>query len=60
LEDYFKAIDSLTINNENRLQKQVAILSEKSRQEQFETKANLDERTSDIAELKTAVAIFGR
>jgi integrase len=58
LEDYLKAIDSLTINNQNRLQKQVAALSEKSREENIETKTKLHERDNDIAELKAAVAFL--
>jgi integrase len=58
LEDYLKAMDSLTINNQNRLQKQVAILSEKSREHNIEMKAKIDERNNDIDELKTAVAFL--
>ena len=58
LEDYLKAIDSLTINNQNRLQKQVAVLSEKSREENIEMKTKLYERDNDIAELKAAVAFL--
>jgi integrase len=58
LEDYLKAIDSLTINNQNRLQKQVAVLSEKSSQESIEMKTKLYERDNDIAELKAAVAFL--
>jgi hypothetical protein len=58
LEDYLKAIDSLTITNQNRLQKQVAVLSEKSREENIEMKTKLYERDNDIAELKAAVAFL--
>ena len=58
MEDYLKAIDSLTINNQNRLQKQVAVLSEKSREENIEMKTKLYERDNDIAELKAAVAFL--
>ncbi|MGC2428774.1 MAG: hypothetical protein WA421_17195 [Nitrososphaeraceae archaeon] len=58
LEDYLKAIDSLTINNQNRLQKQVAVLSEKSSQESIEMKTKLCERDNDIADLKAAVAFL--
>ena len=58
LEDYLKAMDSLTINNQNRLQKQVAVLSEKSREENIEMKTKLYERDNDIAELKAAVAFL--
>ncbi len=58
LEDYLKAIDSLTINNQNKLQKQVTVLSEKSREENFEMKTKLYERDNDIAELKAAVAFL--
>ena len=58
LEDYLKAIDSLTINNQNKLQKQVAVLSEKSREENIEMKTKLYERDNDIAELKAAVAFL--
>ena len=52
LEDYLKAIDSLTINNQNRLQKQVAVLSEKSSPRISEMKTKLCERDNDIADLK--------
>jgi phage I-like protein len=48
----------LTINNQNRLQKQVAVLSEKSSQENIEMKTKLYERDNDIAELKAAVAFL--
>jgi hypothetical protein len=58
LEDYLKAIDFLTINTQNRLQKQVAALNEKSREENIETKTKLHERDNDIAELKAAVAFL--
>src|SRR5215467_5684071 len=58
LEDYLKAIDSLTINNQNRLQKQVAVLSEKSREENIEMKTMIYERDNDTAELKAAVAFL--
>jgi hypothetical protein len=58
LEDYLKAIDSLTINDQNKLQKQVAVLSEKNREENIETKTKLHERDNDIAELKAAVAFL--
>jgi hypothetical protein len=58
LEDYLKAIDSLTINNQNKLQKQVAVLSEKSREENIEMKTKLYERDNDIAELKAAVTFL--
>jgi integrase len=58
LEDYLKAIDSLTINNQNKLQKQVAALSEKSREENIEMTTKLHERDNDIAELKAAVTFL--
>ena len=48
----------MTINNQNRLQKQVAVLSEKSSQENIEMKTKLYERDNDIAELKAAVAFL--
>ena len=40
LEDYLKAVDSLTINNQNKLQKQAAVLSKKNMEENIEMKTN--------------------
>jgi integrase len=58
LEDYMKAIDSLTINNQNRLQNQVAILNDKSREQGIDIQTKLYQRDNDIAELKAAVAFL--
>jgi hypothetical protein len=55
LEDYLKAIDFLTINDHNRLQKQAIDASEKSKEENSLIKTKLHERDDDIAELKPAV-----
>ena len=55
LEDYLKAIDFLTINNQNKLQKQIADLTEKNIEEDVEMKIKIQERDSDIAELKASV-----
>ena len=60
LEDYLKAIDSLTINNQNRLQKQVAVLSEKVAKKVSKMKTKLCERDNDIADLKGCSCIFSR
>jgi hypothetical protein len=49
LEDYLKAVDSLTINNQNKLQKQAAVLSKKNMEENIEMKTKLFERDNDIA-----------
>jgi hypothetical protein len=49
LEDYLKAVDSLTINNQNKLQKHAAILSKKNMEENIEMKTKLFERDNDIA-----------
>jgi hypothetical protein len=48
----------LTINNQNKLQKQVAVLSKKNMEENIEMKTKLFERDNDIAELKAAVALL--
>ena len=59
LEDYLKATNLLTISNGNIiLQRQIADLSEKSREENIEMKTKLYERDNDIAELKAAVAFL--
>jgi hypothetical protein len=57
LEDYLKAVDFLTVDNQqHRLQKEVADISEKANEENHIIKAKLQERDNDIAELKDAVA----
>jgi hypothetical protein len=53
LEDYLKAIDSLTINdNTVTLQKQVAQLTEKSKEENYIIKGKLSEKEIEIQSLK--------
>jgi hypothetical protein len=58
LEDYLKAVDFLTINDQRRLQKEVADISEKAKEENSLVKAKLQDRDNDIAELKAAVAFL--
>jgi hypothetical protein len=56
LEDYMKAVDLLTINDDKRtLQNQVSELTEKSRDNEYTLKTKLQERDKDIAELQAAV-----
>jgi hypothetical protein len=55
LEDYLKAVDFLTINDKSKLQKKVLDISQKANEENSIIKARLEERDSDIEELKAAV-----
>ena len=53
LEDYLKAIDSLTINDDTvTLQKQVAELTEKSKQENYIIKGKLSDKEKEIQLLR--------
>ena len=53
LEDYLKAVDLLTINADRIiLQKQVAELTEKSKEENYIIKAKLSEKEKEIEELR--------
>ena len=59
MEDYLKAIDSLTISGDKIvLQKQVTELKEKTRDNEYIIRAKLQEKDNDIAELKAAVALL--
>jgi hypothetical protein len=58
LEDYLKAVDFLTVNDQHKLQREVAEISEKAKEENSLVKAKLQERDNDIAELKAAVAFL--
>jgi predicted nucleic acid-binding Zn-ribbon protein len=52
LEDYVKAIDFLTINDDKlTLQKQVAELTEKSKEENYIIKGKLSEKENEIQQL---------
>ena len=48
----------MTISDQNRLQKQVAVLKDKSMEQSIEIQTKLYERDNDIAELKAAVAFL--
>ena len=53
LDDYIKAIDSLTINDDKlKLQKQVAELTEKSKEENYVIKGKLSEKENEIQLLR--------
>ena len=53
LEDYLKSVDMLTINdNKLTLQKQVAELTEKSKQENYVVKGKLSDKRKEIEVLK--------
>jgi small-conductance mechanosensitive channel len=59
MEDYLKAVDSLTISDDKIvLQKQVIELKEKTRDNEYIIKSKLQEKDNDIAELKAAVAFL--
>jgi hypothetical protein len=51
LEDYLKAVDLLTINEQSRLSKQVQELAEKGRDNQYLIKAKLQEKDDQIRTL---------
>jgi hypothetical protein len=56
LEDYLKAVDLLTINDDKSiLQKQLADLTERNRKQAIDTVTRLEDRDKDIVELKAAV-----
>src|SRR5438874_5745372 len=53
LDDYIKAIDSLTINDDKlTLQKQVAELTEKSKEENYVIKGKLSDKEKEIQQLR--------
>jgi hypothetical protein len=53
LEDYLKAVDMLSINNDKLiLQKQVAELTEKNKEENYIIKGKLSEKEKEIEELR--------
>jgi hypothetical protein len=55
LEDYLKAVDLLTINNESRLSKQVEKLTEKDRESQYIIQAKLQEKDDALVTLSDQV-----
>jgi hypothetical protein len=53
LEDYLKALDMLSVNDDKlTLQKQVAELTEKSKEENYIIKGKLSEKEKEIEELR--------
>jgi len=55
LDDYLKAVDLLTINNESRLSKQVERLTEKDRESQYIIQAKLQEKDDALVTLSDQV-----
>jgi hypothetical protein len=55
LEEYIKAIDHLTINEENRLSKQVQELKEKNQDSEYVIKGKLQEKEEQIKNLEESV-----
>jgi hypothetical protein len=58
LEEYLKAVNFLTINDSHRLQKEVADISQKVKEENSLVNAKIQQRDNDIAELRAAVAFL--
>jgi hypothetical protein len=52
LDDYLKAMDSLTIDERNKLKKRIDKLEEKNEDEKYIIKAKLQEKDEQIEELK--------
>ena len=57
---YIAAIDSLTINDENRLSKQVQELKEKNQDSEYVIKGKLQEKEEQIKKLEESVAFLSR
>jgi flagellar capping protein FliD len=55
LNDYLKAVPSLTISDENRLQEQVNELSEKTKDNDHVVKAKLQEKDDELKSLKEMI-----
>jgi hypothetical protein len=55
LDDYLKAINFLIVDDQQKMQKQLADLSEKNKKQSNDAVTRLQERDKDIAELRDAV-----
>jgi integrase len=58
LQEYLKGIDFLTINNENRLKKQIQEFEYKNKENEYLIKARLHEREEEIKILKQKFDVF--
>ena len=58
LEEYLKVIDDLTINDENRLSKQVQELKENNQDSEYVIKGKLQEKEEQIKKLEESVAFL--
>jgi hypothetical protein len=58
LEEFLKAIDALTINEENRLSRQVKDLVEKNQDKEYIIKGKLQEKDEQIQELQKSINLL--
>ena len=58
LNEYLKAVEDLTINDENRLSKQVQELKEKNQDSEYVIKGKLQEKEDQIKKLEESVAFL--
>jgi hypothetical protein len=59
LDDYLKALDLLTINNESRISKKLQELRERDKENQYLIKAKLQEKDDQIQVLKVQMGEVG-